>query len=67
MLKIKVNGKIILIDLYKIDFKNFLRIQDYFIKEYGFNYLLECLYYVKYKDELQEKEYNEAVEFLINH
>ena len=67
MLKIHINNSVILIDLFKIDMKNFLRIQVYFIKEYDFKYWLECLYYVRHKNELEQKEYEEACEFLINH
>jgi len=66
MLKIHVNGYVIQFDLYHIDMKNFIRIQDYFIKEYGFKYWLGCLYFVRHKDELEEKEYEEACEFLMN-
>ena len=67
MLKIKINGYVVLIDLYDIDMKNFLRIQDYFINEYGFKYWLECLFYVRHKDELEQMEYEEATEWLMNH
>ena len=67
MLKIHIKNGVVLIDLFHIDMKNFIRIQDYIIKEYGFKYWLECLYYIRHKDELEEMEYEEATEWLMNH
>ena len=67
MLKIYVNGKIIQFDLFHIDFDNWMRIHKYVIKEYGFKLWLEYTYYVRHKDELEEKEYQEACELLMKY
>ena len=67
MIKIKIGNKIILIDLFEIDLRNWMRISKYVIDKYGFKQWLEYTYYVKYKDELEEMEYEEAIKFLMNH
>ena len=67
MIKIKIGDKTVLIDLFDIDFENWMRISKYIIEKYGFKYWLECSYYVRHKDELEEKEYQEAVEWAMKH
>lgn len=61
MLNIKINNMIIKFYLTDIDFVDFLRIQQPFIKKYGFKYYLTCLYYVRHKNELEQLEYEEAL------
>ncbi len=67
MIKIKINKTIIQIDLYHIDFKNWIRISKYIIEKYGFEYWLEYSYYVRHKDELEQKETQEALEFIMKY
>ena len=67
MIKIKINNTIILIDIYKIDFENWMRISKYIIEKYGFTFWLQQSYYVRHKDELIEKESEEAAMYLMNH
>lgn len=66
MLSIHLNGKIVKFYLQDISVRSFLNIQNQFIDKYGFPYFLECLYYVRHKRELEQMEYEEACEFLIN-
>ena len=66
MIKIKINNMIILIDLYKTDFKNWMRISKNVIKKYGFNEWLKYTYYVLNKEEYEEIETQEATKFLMN-
>ena len=56
MISIKINNTIILIDIYKIDLRNWKRISKHIIEKYGFEFWFEQSYYVRHKDELKEKE-----------
>ena len=67
MLSIRLNGKIVKFNLLDLSVKSFLNIQDQFIQKYGFEYFLECLYYIRHKRELEQMEYEEACEFMIKH
>lgn len=67
MIKINVGNKIILIDLFDIDFENWMRISKYIIERYGFKFWLESSYYIRHKDELEEKETQEASEWMMKH
>jgi hypothetical protein len=65
MIKNKMNNMIILIDLYKIDFKNWMRISKYVIKKYGLNEWFKYTYYVLNKEEYEEIETQERTEYLM--
>ncbi len=67
MIKIKINNKIVLIDIFDIEFDDWLKISNYIIEKYGFKFWLEHSYYVRHKDELEEKISNDAIEWLMNH
>ena len=67
MLKIKIKNAIILIDLYDFDFENWMRISKYIIDEYGFKFWLENSYYVRHKDELEEKQSNDDIEWMMKY
>ena len=67
MLSIEMNGMIIKFDLFDIEFEDWIRISKYIIKKYGFKFWLESSYYVRHKDELEEKETEEATEWMIKH
>lgn len=65
MLSVILNGKIVKFYLQDISVKSFLNIQNQFIDKYGFPYFLECLYYVRHKDELEEIEYQKSIELCL--
>ena len=46
MIKININGGVLLIDLYEIDLKNWLKISDKIIEKYGFKEWLKYTYEV---------------------
>lgn len=57
MLKIKINGYVIQIDIYEIGLKNWLKIADYILKEYSFDEWLKITYDVIKGDPFYEDEY----------
>ena len=67
MIKIKIDNKIILIDIFEIEFEDWLRISKYIIDKYGFKFWLEQSYYVRHKDELEEKQSNDAIEWMMKY
>ena len=46
MIKIKINNYTVMIDLYDIDLKNWMRISDLIINEYGYNNFIRYTYEV---------------------
>ena len=67
MITIKIGNKIVKFNLYDVDFKDWKRISKYIIEKYGFEYWLAYSYFVRHKDELEEKEYQEACELLLKY
>ena len=67
MIKIIIKNAIILFNLYEISLDNWMRISKYIIEKYGFEYWLAYSYFVRHKDELEEKEYQEACELLMKY
>ena len=57
MLKIKINGYVIQIDLYDMTLKNWLKISDIIIEQYGYDYFYKLTYEVIKGDPFYEDEY----------
>ena len=57
MIKIKINNYTVMIDLYRIDLKDWMRISDLIIKKYGYDNFIRYTYEVVKGDPDLSDEY----------